>query len=508
MIILAIKDMPAFAMLYNIAAKWYVCHILPGEVRRFVFLAILNMRCFSGAFSSTHLLTRIMKTSCLLRNILLAGSISLTLASCGGGGGGGGETSSSGNDSTTNTPSTQKGYAPYNLTGCTMTYWHDGKLFTFEFGNSGRVEGIMQHTGSNIQYEGSYSYSRSAGGQGATLKLNTTSGTTSAGITKKQTFAIELTFSSNTKAIAKVDYTNSDSVNENGFYDKDDSYSVVATFSGDGVQDNGASDGESNDDSSSDESTQLAPETLSVGTVINLHASGGSISSYTVYSTTNCTSNSGSKLTWEYSVTGNNTAEFVTKNTLNIPYTTKMVFTSATKGSYTRHDAGGKVIASGSFNLSDKSDAPSQSDEDDDKNNDDDTTGNTPSKIPALAKDDFTPNSLEGCTLVWKNKTFRFGANGKMNSPLSSNETYTYRYIPSSRYYAEIVIRQVFDGYPYQVFEWTFKIEFESKADKLSYERCSGISSVKEYSWIRGYEPSSFTTLNSYVELIVPYVEE
>lgn len=452
--------------------------------------------------------TRIMTTSRLIRNILLAGTISLSLASCGGGGGGGGESSSSGNDSTTNTPSTQNGYAPYNLSGCTMTYNYDGRPYTFEFDASGKVNGKAQLVDTVINYTGTYTYSRSSDGQNATLVLNTTSGKTSSGIEKTQTFDIELSFASSTQATALVSYTNTDSVNDNGFHENENVYSVTASFSGTGVQDNGSSDGESNDDTTSDDSTQLAPDSLPVGTVINLHANGGNITSYTLNSDTNCTNNSGGKLTWEYSVTGDNIAEWVAHNALNIPLTYKLVFTSATGGTYTYVNAGGEAAVSGSFNLSDKSDAPSQSDEDDDKNNDDVTTGNTPSKIPALAKDDFTPNSLEGCTLVWKNKTFRFGANGKMNSPLSSNETYTYRYIPSSRYYAEIVIRQVFDGFPYQVFEWTFKIEFESKADKLSYERCSGISSVNEYSWIRGYEPSSFTTHNSYVELIVPYVEE
>lgn len=417
-----------------------------------------------------------MKTSCLIRTILLAGLISLTLASCGGGGGGGGETSSSGNDSTTNTPSTQKGYAPYNLTGCTMTYWHDGKLFTFEFGNSGRVEGIMQHTGSNIQYEGSYSYSRSAGGQGATLKLNTTSGTTSAGITKKQTFAIELTFSSNTKAIAKVDYTNSDSVNENEFYDKDVSYSVVATISGDGVLDNGASDGESNDDSSSDESTQLAPESLPVGTVINLHASGGGISSYTVHSTTNCTSNSGSKLTWEYSVTGNNTAEFVTKNTLNIPYTTKMVFTSATKGSYTRHDAGGKLIASGSFNLSDKSDAPIQEDDTTNDTNQDDESTNEQDKVVS------SPDSIVGFELIsdnlpkwyfkneeWLEHTMNYYESGNYIGSRDYENSYVYTPMEQGR--AKLVVsyqyRNGFGNIQKYLYELT--LQFPQKGDKIQF---------------------------------------
>lgn len=314
-----------------------------------------------------------MKTSCLIRNILLAGSISLTLASCGGGGGGGGgESSSSGNDSTTNTPNTQKGYAPYNLSGCTMTYNHDGRPYTFEFDSSGKVNGKAQLVDTVINYTGTYTYSRSSDGQNATLVLNTTSGKTSSGIEKTQTFDIELSFSSSTQATALVSYTTTDSVNGNGFHENEDVYSVTSTFSGAGVQDNGSSDGESNDDTSSDDSTQLAPDSLPVGTVINLHANGGNITSYTLNSDTNCTNNSGGKLTWEYSVTGDNTAEWVARNALNIPLTYKLVFTSATGGTYTYVNAGGEASVSGTFNLSDKSDAPTQGNDNSDSEQEDD----------------------------------------------------------------------------------------------------------------------------------------
>lgn len=347
-----------------------------------------------------------MKTSCLIRNILLAGSISLTLASCGGGGGGGGggESSSPGNDSSTNTPNTQEGYAPYNLSGCTMTYNHDGRPYTFKFDSSGKVEGKAQLVDTIINYTGTYTYSRSADGQNATLELNTTSGKTSSGIEKTQTFDIELSFSSATQATALVSYTNTDSVNGNGFHDNEDVYSVTATFSGTGVQDNGSSDGESNDDTTSDDSTQLAPDSLPVGTVINLHANSGTISSYTLNSDTNCTNNSGGKLTWEYSVTGDNTAEWVARNSLNIPLTYKLVFTSSSGGTYTYINAGGEASVSGSFNLSDKSDAPSQGNDDtsNDTNQDDDNSSPGNDNV-----NDFRnpPQKLGGKTLcVWFNK--------------------------------------------------------------------------------------------------------
>ena len=214
-----------------------------------------------------------MKTSCLIRNMLLVGSLSLTLASCGGGGGGGGgESSSSGNDSTTNTPSVQDGYAPNNLSGCTMTYNYDGKPYTFMFDSSGEVEGTVRLVDSIIRYEGTYSYSRAADGQNATLVLNTTSGTTSAGIEKTQTFDIELSFSSSTKATALVSYTNTDSVNGNAFYDGEDVYSVTATFSGVGVQGSDSSNTpEADNDASTDSSdsntgtTDYAPASLTNG---------------------------------------------------------------------------------------------------------------------------------------------------------------------------------------------------------------------------------------------------
>ncbi|MBQ8517879.1 MAG: hypothetical protein IJ498_09905 [Akkermansia sp.] len=327
-----------------------------------------------------------MKTSCLIRNMLLVGSLSLTLASCGGGGGGG-ESSSPGNDSSTNTPNTQEGYAPYNLSGCTMTYNHDGRPYTFKFDSSGKVEGKAQLVDTIINYTGTYTYSRSSDGQDATLELNTTSGKTSSGIEKTQTFDIELSFSSATQATALVSYTNTDSVNDNDFHENEDVYSVTATFSGTGVQDNGSSDGESNDDTTSDDSTQLAPDSLPVGTVINLHANSGTISSYTLNSDTNCTNNSGGKLTWEYSVTGDNTAEWVARNSLNIPLTYKLVFTSSSGGTYTYINAGGEASVSGSFNLSDKSDAPIKSDGPNaDDTEDENSSGNAPQYISGILR--------------------------------------------------------------------------------------------------------------------------
>jgi len=434
-------------MLYNITAKWSVSHFLPGEVRRFVFLAILNVRSFSGAFSSTHLLTRIMKTSCLIRTILLAGSISLTLASCGGGGGGG-ESSSSGNDSTTNTPNTQKGYAPYNLSGCTMTYNYDGKPYSFEFDASGKVNGKAQLVDTVINYTGTYTYSRSSDGQNATLVLNTTSGKTSSGIEKTQTFDIELSFSSSTQATALVSYTTTDSVNGNGFHENEDVYSVTATFSGVGVQDNGSSDGESNDDTSSDDSTQLAPDSLPVGTVINLHANGGNITSYTLNSDTNCTNNSGGKLTWEYSVTGDNTAEWVARNALNIPLTYKLVFTSATGGTYTYVNAGGEASVSGRFNLSDKSDAPIQKDEP----NDDDTEENE-----AENSSDNAPKFISG--------------NLRFNATLGESQIPLYFFLSEPSGVHEISFNE-------GVVRWnSMSVDYYKNGENVAIIKCSGVSS-------------------------------
>lgn len=420
-----------------------------------------------------------MKTSCLIRNILLAGSISLTLASCGGGGGGGGgESSSSGKDSTTNTPNTQKGYAPYNLSGCTMTYNYDGKPYSFEFDASGKVNGKAQLVDTVINYTGTYTYSRSSDGQNATLVLNTTSGKTSSGIEKTQTFDIELSFSSTTQASALVSYTNTDSVNDNGFHENEDVYSVTATFTGAGVQDNGSSDGESNDDTSSDDSTQLAPETLPVGTVINLHANSGTISSYTLNSDSNCTNSSGGKLTWEYSVTGDNTAEWVARNSLNIPLTYKLVFNSATGGTYTYVNAGGEASVSGTFNLSDKSDAPSQGNDDtsNDTNQDDDNSSTDVEEVP---------ESIKGKSISMKTETFGlscyFKPDGTYNLVFSSGsvESGLYYYSKKSENEAEITMssdeksRQpcvIYDykgdarTYAWQHFKRTIKIDMKGKS--------------------------------------------
>lgn len=329
-----------------------------------------------------------MKTSGLIRTILLAGTISLTLASCGGGGGGGGEAPSSENNTSSNTPSTQQGYAPYDLSGCTITYVREGYPFTFEFDNSGQVKGGVRLVDSIILYEGTYTYSRSADGMGASLVLHTTSGKTADGIAKEQTFEMKLKFSSYTNAIAEVDYEIGNYVGGNGFAYHDDHYTASVTFSGAGVLENGSFEGESNDGNSTDNNAQLAPDSLPVGKVVNLHANGGSIASYTLNSTTSCTSNAGAKLTWEYSVTGDTTAEWVTSNALNIfVSSTKMVFTSATGGTYTRLNADNNVIDSGSFNLSDKSDAPQKGD-----NNASDSSSDNQNNVAVST----VPDSLTG----------------------------------------------------------------------------------------------------------------
>ena len=309
-----------------------------------------------------------MKTSCLIRNILLAGTISLTLASCGGGGGGG---SSSGKGSSAHKPSTQQGLAPYTLSGCTMTYTYNGKPYTFTFDDSGEVNGVWENGSFTTNYDGSYTYSRSADGGSASLNMYTTSGTNSQGFSDSQTFNIKLAFSSTTQATARVNYTNTESYNGNALpNDKELEYTTTATFSGSGVLDNGFSEGESNDDTTSDDSTQLAPESLSVGSVINLTSDSGSKSAYTLSSATNCISGSGSRLTWEYTCTGDATGDFVIHNALNIPSTYKLVFTSAIGGTYTYINAAGVATLSGSFTLSDKSESPSQDDSDDENEDD------------------------------------------------------------------------------------------------------------------------------------------
>lgn len=90
----------------QVCRKRFIRHFLPGEASRFVFLAIL-----AGSLSRAFLLSAhntIMKTSSYIRNILLAGTISLTLASCGGGGGGGGDSSSTGSGSGSTSENTQQ----------------------------------------------------------------------------------------------------------------------------------------------------------------------------------------------------------------------------------------------------------------------------------------------------------------------------------------------------------------------------------------------------------------
>ena len=228
-----------------------------------------------------------MKTNMTIKNLLLVGIVSLTLASCGGGGGGG---SSSGKGSSAHKPSTQHGLAPYNLSGCTMTYTYNGKPYTFTFGDSGEVNGVWENGSFTTNYDGSYTYSRSADGSSASLNMYTTSGTNSLGFSDSQTFNIKLAFSSTTQATARVDYVNKESYNGNALpNDKELEYTTTATFSGSGVLDNSTSEGESNDDSFNDDSSndtsqndeeeekepELAPENGAAFKVLKLNTTSG-----------------------------------------------------------------------------------------------------------------------------------------------------------------------------------------------------------------------------------------
>lgn len=287
-----------------------------------------------------------MKASRLIRNLLLAGTVSLTLTSCGGGDG-----SSSDNSEITppgNTPSTPEVlFAPESLS--------EGMVFRLSVdGASGPREDYTITISS-----GSYCCESEAGSCNYTYNK-----------TGERTATLKIQYSGyeETYALTFTDATSGQGTWSYLVDGKMEKYTVTFTLDNREDSNNNGSASEDNannstDDSSTDNNTQLAPDSLTVGKVVNLHANDGSISSYTLNSSTSCTSHSGTKLTWVYTVTRDTTAEWVTSNALNIPTTTKMVFTSATGGTYTRLNASNSVIASGSFNLSDKVDAPVQDDE-------------------------------------------------------------------------------------------------------------------------------------------------
>lgn len=281
----------------------------------------------------------------ILKQSALIGLIAVSLSACGGGGGGGESSSgsSNNNNSTDNTVQQETFSAPERLSSgmeFTMTSTETGKVSKFIITSP---TGFADETGANASME----YTKT-GDKTCSISYKYDS-------SPFVTLARKFVFTSAT----------------GGDYYHGDKKMGTFTFASSSGNDS-SSDGESNDDTTADDSTQLVPESLPVGTVINLHANSGSISSYTLNSDSNCTSNSGAKLTWEYSVTGDNTAEWVAHNALNIPLTYKLVFTSATGGTYTYVNAGGEASVSGSFNLSDKSDAPTQEENDNSTTDDND----------------------------------------------------------------------------------------------------------------------------------------
>lgn len=291
-----------------------------------------------------------MKTkNCKLLGLLATSAIALTLTACGGGGGGGG-----GNETAQPPAETVTGYAPYNLAYTTMTYTNGQNSYSFTFSSGGQVEGYVNQIDTRINYTGTYSYSRSDDGQSAILKLNTSSGTTSAGITRKQNFEFTLSFSSTTQANATVSYAASDSVDGSDFWGNEQTYVTTATFSGAGVLE----DNTTNEPPPTDSAPALAPEALTTGKVFNTHNSTGTISSYTLTSASTCTTESGSKLTYEYTKESDTTAKITTVNGMGIVAGIyELTFTSTTEGTYICYNAGGNQSSSGSFNISDKVDA-------------------------------------------------------------------------------------------------------------------------------------------------------
>ena len=336
----------------------------------------------------THKSLISMKTTQIIKRLLIVSAVSLTLASCGGGGGG--ESSSgSNNNSTDNSVQQETFSAPERLSSgmeFTMTSTETGKISKFIITSP---TGFVDESGASASME----YTK----------------------TGDKTCSISYKYDSSPMVTLgrKFVFTSA----TGGDYYHGDKKVGTFTFVSNSGNDSSA-DGESNDGTSSEDSTQLAPESLPVGTVINLHANSGTISSYTLNSDSNCTSNSGAKLTWEYSVTDDNTAEWVAHNSLNIPLTYKLVFTSAAGGSYTCVNAGGEGVASGTFNLSDKSDAPTQGN--------DDTSNDTNQDDEEAVVIDYAPESRSGIKSI-DFGPYSFGSSGVYQENLRMSGYYSYK---------------------------------------------------------------------------------
>lgn len=279
-----------------------------------------------------------MKTSCLLRNILLVGSISLTLASCGGGGGGGGESSSSGsnNNSGTNNNTQDETLAPVRLnTGMNIE-------IKYSSGGSDIWNIVSSSSCTNRRQTCTYTYHRTASKVGE-LNIVYTSGT------KEK---IQLTFTGKNSG-TYVRWTDGAETARGNFVCSNNnagSNGNTGNSSPSDDTDNNQSDsGNSTPDTPID--TSLAPASMPYPNKIYFP------SSVNIFSADSCTNEIGTSSTYTYTKTGDDSARFVIRNVLGSYthlYTYILTFTEKGKGTYTmKHTSNGSLIddKSGSFEM-------------------------------------------------------------------------------------------------------------------------------------------------------------
>lgn len=280
-----------------------------------------------------------MKTSYLIRNMLLVGSISLTLASCGGGGGGGGgESSSSGstNNSGANNDTQETILAPERLT--------TGMNIEIKYSSGGSdVWNIVSGTSCTCDRQTcTYTYSRTASKVGE-LNIEYTSGTRE---------KIQLTFTGKNSG-TYVRWTDGAETARGNFVCSNNN-----SGSNENTGNSSPSDDQDNDQSGSEDDTpdtpivtSLAPESMPYPNQIYFPLC------VNVSSASNCTNEIGSSSTYTYTKTGDNTARFVIRNVLGAYthlYTYELTFTETGKGTYTmKHTSNGSLIddKSGSFEM-------------------------------------------------------------------------------------------------------------------------------------------------------------
>lgn len=307
-----------------------------------------------------------MKTSCLIRNILLAGSISLTLASCGGGGGGGGDSSSTGSGSGSTSENTQqeKVEIPQQLTASmSLILEINGEPRQFDIKSATQCVDVANGAVYTVSYV-------RTGTKTATMTLTSADGTP---------YKIKLTLTS-----AKQ-----------GSFEQEDGKSGNFTMNGiNSGSDNGNS-GETvtPDDTPSDD--ELAPNSLPVGKVLEFMHRGTAFYQYEIVSE-DAVIFDGKTCSVEYRKTGDNSAKLIVKAGQERVW--ELTFLDEESGN-AQYNGQGIVYDEYIFRISEKGTSAPPSDDNDFTGGDDGADDNEGSEEDDETEEDKMAISVSGRTL-------------------------------------------------------------------------------------------------------------